>query len=207
MCKPMLNAHVKGRFSQLEGEPMNKQPEVTEATRAALVEAFCSFYRERPVERITVKEVAEKAGYSRATYYKYFTDNYDLLDYVEESLVDNALSRLEGIAPRSADWAESFVASFANVVETTRAYSAIFAGPMGTARFTARAKREVVPQIMRAFGISEDDRRALAALEFHTAGLIAVLGYWLGGNWDVPAEEVATLVRGILNDGVLAQLM
>ena len=194
MCKPMLNAHVKGRFSQLEGEPMNKQPEVTEATRAALVEAFCSFYRERPVERITVKEVAEKAGYSRAT-------------YVEESLVDNALSRLEGIAPRSADWAESFVASFANVVETTRAYSAIFAGPMGTARFTARAKREVVPQIMRAFGISEDDRSALAALEFHTAGLIAVLGYWLGGNWDVPAEEVATLVRGILNDGVLAQLM
>ena len=185
---------------------MNKQPEVTEATRAALVEAFCSFYRDRPVERITVKEVAEKAGYSRATYYKYFTDNYDLLDYVEESVVDTALSRLENLAPHSADWAESFVSSFADVVESTRAYSAIFANPSGTARFTARAKREVVPRVMRALNVHEDDRRALAALEFHTAGLVAVLGYWLGGNWDASAEEVAHLVRGILNDGVLAQL-
>ena len=42
---------------------MNKQPEMTDATREAIVMAFCSAAREKPIERVTVKEIARLAGY------------------------------------------------------------------------------------------------------------------------------------------------
>lgn len=184
---------------------MNKQPEVTEATRAALVDAFCGFYRERPVERITVKEVAAKAGYSRATYYKYFPDNYALLDYVEERLVSEVLGRAQTL-PVEDGWGEGFVAAFAEVVEENRAYVAVLSGPTGAAHFSAKLKGQAVPRLMEALGVPAGDTRGRMSLEFYVAGLVAVLGSWLAGEREAEPVELASLVRGILQEGVMAQL-
>lgn len=62
---------------------MKKQPEITDETRKNFVEAFCTLYQKIPVEKITVKEIAEKAGYSRVTFYSYFSNPYDVLNYME----------------------------------------------------------------------------------------------------------------------------
>ena len=50
---------------------MKKQPQVTEQTRANLREAFWNLYAERPIERISVREITDRAGYNRATFYLY----------------------------------------------------------------------------------------------------------------------------------------
>ena len=68
---------------------MKKQPEITEATRKDFIYAFCEYYKERPIDKITVKEISEKAGYSRVTFYNYFKDPYDLLNQIEEEFVSN----------------------------------------------------------------------------------------------------------------------
>lgn len=36
---------------------------------------------EQPFEQVTVNELCQRAGYPRATFYNYFDDKYDLLDY------------------------------------------------------------------------------------------------------------------------------
>ena len=56
---------------------MKKQPQVTEQTRANLTRAFWELFLEKPVEKITVREIAERAGYNRATFYLYYRDVYD----------------------------------------------------------------------------------------------------------------------------------
>lgn len=38
-------------------------------------------------EKITVKDITNKAGYNRGTFYEYFTDVYDVLNYIEDSLI------------------------------------------------------------------------------------------------------------------------
>lgn len=184
---------------------MNKQPEVTEATRAALVEAFCSFYLARPVERITVKEVAAKAGYSRATYYKYFPDNYALLEHVEDALADEVLKQAGKIVSAGAG-SSAFINAFVRVVESNRVFLAVLVGPAGAPHFAARLKRRAVPLLMGALGVPEDDGRARMALEFYVAGLVQLLGSWLAGEWDADAAELGGLVDGLLREGVLAQL-
>ena len=53
---------------------MKKQPERTAATRSAFVDAFISISESRPIEKITIQEIADKAGYNRTTFYQYFED-------------------------------------------------------------------------------------------------------------------------------------
>ena len=67
---------------------MRKQPQVTEQTRANLTQAFWELYRDRPIEKITVREIAERAGYNRATFYLYFRDVYDLFDQLESEILE-----------------------------------------------------------------------------------------------------------------------
>ena len=70
---------------------MKKQPEITTQTREKLIEAFWSFYCEKKIEHITIKEITDTARYHRSTFYEYFVDIYDVLNQMEDasiSLVD-----------------------------------------------------------------------------------------------------------------------
>lgn len=45
-----------------------------EITKNNLIEAFWSIYKVKPLPKITVKEITDKAGYNRGTFYTYFSD-------------------------------------------------------------------------------------------------------------------------------------
>ena len=66
---------------------MRKQPQITAQTRENLIEAFWSLYCENRIETITVKEISNRAGYNRGTFYEYFSDVYDVLGEIEKSLI------------------------------------------------------------------------------------------------------------------------
>ncbi len=54
------------------------------SAREALVIAVKELMSERPINDISVKEIIHKAGVSMATFYKYFTDKFDLVHKVFE---------------------------------------------------------------------------------------------------------------------------
>ena len=46
---------------------MKKQPHITEQTKNNLRIAFWSLYAQKPIEKISIKEITELAGYNRGT--------------------------------------------------------------------------------------------------------------------------------------------
>ena len=56
----------------------------TRYTRKVIQDAFLEILKEKPVSRITVKEVCDKAEINRGTFYRHYQDCYDLLDKIEE---------------------------------------------------------------------------------------------------------------------------
>ena len=66
---------------------MKKQPEITEATRRSIMDAFWELYKESSMEKITVNAVGTKANIHRSTFYRYFVDINDVLNQVEEELL------------------------------------------------------------------------------------------------------------------------
>lgn len=56
-------------------------------TIMVLKESLLACLAQRPINRITVKEVCEAAGINRATFYTHFTDCFDLLEAIENDLL------------------------------------------------------------------------------------------------------------------------
>ncbi len=56
-------------------------------TKNAIKEAFLACLEEKPVNRITVKEVCDRAQLNRATFYAHYRDCYDLLESLEGELL------------------------------------------------------------------------------------------------------------------------
>ena len=61
---------------------MRKSDARVRYTQRVIKGAFLSLLREKPVNKITVKEVCELAELNRATFYAHYSDVYDLLHHV-----------------------------------------------------------------------------------------------------------------------------
>lgn len=62
--------------------------------------AFWKLYEKKPIEKISVRELCEIAGYNRTTFYNYYIDIYDLLEYAIEDLtqpIKDALEKIDDI--------------------------------------------------------------------------------------------------------------
>ena len=66
---------------------MQKENRRVKMTKALLNESFLKFLEERPISRITVKEICEDADVNRSTYYVYYSDPYDQLHKIEDALI------------------------------------------------------------------------------------------------------------------------
>ena len=74
---------------------MKKNDARVRYTRHAIKEAFLSILKEKPVNKITVKEVCELAELNRATFYAHYSDCYDLLESIELELLQEFESSLK----------------------------------------------------------------------------------------------------------------
>ena len=77
---------------------MKKQPERTALTRGTLINAFIKLSEKKPVNKISVSEICNVAGYNRSTFYQYFNDTHHLLSCIEDDLLlyikDNVISQI-----------------------------------------------------------------------------------------------------------------
>ena len=66
-----------------------------ERTRQAIVSACNRLIAKAEIERITTERIAAEAGVSKATFYRYFKDKYDVLNYNYKALLDEAVERCD----------------------------------------------------------------------------------------------------------------
>lgn len=64
-------------------------------TKENIIIAFWEIYREKSINKITIKELMDKAGYHRSVFYTYFKNIYDLLEQEQEDFfIQNILNCL-----------------------------------------------------------------------------------------------------------------
>ena len=179
---------------------MKKQPEITAQTREKLIEAFWGFYCEKKIEHITIKEITDKAGYHRSTFYEYFVDIYDVLNQMEDALLEyiemNVINRLDG--ELSADLAQNI----ANIYDVKGEYLSVLLGENGDPNFFNKVKALMRPVLTDTFGLSGDDIHTSYIFEFATSGIFAVVTHWYKNGKNLPSRELADLARSMLIGGV-----
>ncbi len=63
-------------------------------TRMNIRNAFIELRSRKPIEKITVKELAEAAFINKATFYQHYEDLYDLSESMENELIDNIIGSI-----------------------------------------------------------------------------------------------------------------
>lgn len=64
-------------------------------TRKNIINAFLKLRSKKPLEKISVKELAELAQINKATFYLHYKDVYDLSETLENELIENIFAGIE----------------------------------------------------------------------------------------------------------------
>ena len=73
-----------------------------EKTKTALHNTFLELRSRKPLEKITIKELCEKAQINKSTFYSHYKDIYDLSDQLETEVVTSVIEAI----PNPANWCE-----------------------------------------------------------------------------------------------------
>ena len=181
---------------------MRKRPEKTEQTKADLKEAFWRLYADRPIEKITVGQVCELAGYNRGTFYLHFQDLYALLAEIEDTLLAGMTECVATCMKRlSEDSGKlSCIAACKDVVlyyERNKVYIAVLLSERGDPAFIYRLKTNLKP-LWRTYVVGSSAERAEAEidllLEYTLAGTLFMISRWLTDPGTTSAMQLAHLV-------------
>ncbi|GAA4196046.1 TetR/AcrR family transcriptional regulator [Streptosporangium oxazolinicum] len=159
-------------------------------THTALARALIQLVEERDLSRITVADVAERAGLSRSTFYDHYRDVHELAEAACTAMIDGLIGSLPTPGPEVPDpvpeATQSLEAFFASLAEHAGLYRALL-GPQGSAR--------VVDHIRRRIAATVHDRLHQAA-----GGLPDPAGSSADTPYDVPAAFTAGALIGVASD-------
>ena len=63
-------------------------------TRMVIRNTFLELLKEKPVSKITVKEICERSEINRSTFYKHYQDPFDLMEKLEEEILEHIQTTL-----------------------------------------------------------------------------------------------------------------
>lgn len=174
---------------------MKKQPEITERTRRIFIGVFCELYCRKPIEKITVQELANKSGYNRSTFYQYFTDVYDLLSFVENEILDYIREKL-----KNTEQAETKSHDLLLLFEEKGAYLNALLGDCGNIRFIEKLKNEFFSDEQK-YCLPNDSSVTPYLLEFHISTSFSLLRLWQRRQKDLPPDKLISLIDMLFTSG------
>lgn len=164
-------------------------------TRMRLREAFLTCLAEKPVSKITVKELCDRAEINRATFYKHYADPFDLLDKLE----GEALAWLETRLGEHHFQQDMMLTILRNLCDEDNPYHALASAngdPSFPGRVSALFYREFRPRLAQILPHRTEDEQTAAYL-FLVGGCGRLLAGWLQDGKQAPPEEVAARLQTI----------
>ena len=175
-------------------------------TKQILEESLKKLMLQKPLDKITIRDLTEDCGISRMAFYYHFKDIYDL---VEWSCLEDATRALAGKKTYDT-WSEGLVQIFDAVYENKpfilNAYRCISRDQIESFLFhlTSDLLMNVVEEKAEGTNISEEDRRFIA--DFYKYSFVGLMLDWIkqGMKDDYVdlARKISITIRGSLTHSI-----
>lgn len=185
---------------------MKKQPEITAQTKQNLKEAFWSLYCEQRIEKITVKDITNKAGYNRGTFYEYFSDVYAILEDIENSLIPE-LNELPPVSIPTGNLGMPLDA-FLELYKQNSMYYSVLLGDKGDPAFASKLKNAIKPNLIQIFANNPDVNLIELdyIIEYTLSSMIGIMSYWFKQSEPISSNALFELINRLMEQGVIKQL-
>lgn len=191
-----------------KGDKMENKGKKNNPTREKLMEAFWQLYEKKRIENITIKEITQKAGYNRGTFYEYFLDVYDILEKIEDKIIPNIKDLPPTEAPATSQ--QDSLKEIISFYQKNAGYLTTLLSDKGDPAFLNKLKNHIKPRIKSELinkGVS-DGFELDYALEYTLQGLLGVLNHWFQNNDEKkPIDELVILMYKLMNQGPMNYLI
>lgn len=181
-------------------------------TRQNLVDAFWQLYCKKKIEKITVKEVCDLAGYNRSTFYAYFTDVYEILEEIEEQTVATEdfkkiiLNELFHGEHFQADRKKIVLTSVIDFFEKNRTYLPILLNcdPF----FRQKLLKKLTPAVLSMYKqlTPQEMLEVKYLMEYQSAAMLSTISKWYTDGKDMPMEQFLELLLAVTTNGIQYEL-
>ena len=187
---------------------MNKSESKYFATAVRMDEAFLELIEKKDFAYITVKEICEKAGVNRSTFYLHYETVGDLLAESAQHIIDEFitymphdtvefLNRLQ-VRPLEELYliTPEYLAPYLTYIKEHRRVFKATVEQASTLRMTdayQKLSRHVLIPILNRFGVPPEDQKYV--LQFHISGLLAIINEWLKDDCRDSIEHIISVMQ------------
>lgn len=176
-------------------------------TKAALRQSLISHLKEKPIDRITVKEICETADLNRGTFYAYYGSPAELLGEIESSFYEDILASVTSFR-KMEDVMEIFTEALTALKDRFEFSEALF-GEFGDISFLQQLIYVAKPTcILHWTKLAPEISAEImdAMYDFCSYGCMRVIQIWMQNGAKREPAEVARFLNDICNNGILTLL-
>ncbi len=172
-------------------------------TRKVIREVFVQMLNERPLSKITVKDIVTTCEINRNTFYYYYTDLYAILAEIFQTELQKVIDEYND----TLSWEESFfvAAKFAidNKVAIYHVYNSIKKEELEKYLFdvAGNVMTRYVEKTSNGINALEEDKRIIAS--FYQSALTEMLLHWISSGMKEDPQKIIRRI-GLLFDGNIA---
>lgn len=172
-------------------------------TKMVIVQNFTKLLREKPINKITVKEICDLAELNRATFYKHYLDVYDLLDKIEFQFLEELRTVLRSRENTAAKDILTFImVNFKAEEETYKAICSANGDPTFPAKiFEACHDISFSDSVLKSKKISRIQKEW--AYRFIANGCNGILVKWIADGMREPISEVADFTEQLIKNTLM----
>lgn len=182
---------------------MENKAERPATAKLEIREAFWRLYTAKPISKISVKDICALAGYNRGTFYRYYSDVYEVLESIENEILEQFSQRFAQIARCSRKM------DLAGLVKYTLApcsvynkYLAVMLGENGDPAFQKKlrdnTKELLRSQIAQKYRVL--DEAGEFALEFCVSGILSCTRMWYEQDSGMDINDFIALMLQMLSE-------
>lgn len=161
--------------------------------KTEFVAALEQLLNERPLEKISVKDIAEYSGLSRRSFYNHFKDINDLVAYKHE----RGGEAVKALCPQWFDSPTALTLSFVYLQENRAFYRQAFKY-RGQNSLRQTFVDEITRELISHFDESELDRELVCALQVLARTVVFLAERYVTTDFPATPEEMARLVMSCM---------
>lgn len=187
---------------------MSKYEDMRHQTRGKIRQAFWQLYTQKEIGRITVNEIIEICGVNRSTFYRYYSDIYQILDEIEQELLQKT-SRLSTSGAVSYNDMDVFLQSAYALYQEDREYLHYLVRQQRDSFFSEKyrkALQDKLPVIFMRDGSRVIDKELETTMEIINYGCVDIFIHWADDN-RLSFEKLKELFHGISSIGIYPTLL
>ncbi|MBQ8228960.1 MAG: TetR/AcrR family transcriptional regulator [Clostridia bacterium] len=177
-------------------------------TKQALKDSLISALQKKPIEKITVKELCEKADVNRGTFYAHYSDQFDLYNSLVKEFLSEAISMTEGIMDpnekvhdkiKIASRIFKYVKDNCDLAKVLLNGTSVFGYDKYNDLFNEMVHKVYLDEVKRQVS---NDRFVDMVYQFVAVANITLLKYWVNTGMQESEEEMAILAMKLTAKGV-----